>query len=171
MGMDVFGLEPTSEEGKYFRRNVWGWRPLAQLCLALAPQECKPCTHWGSNDGDGLNGKQAKRLALKLQCFLENGTVATYIAERNAWVAALPRETCKICQGTGIRDDALGRRSGDDKRKIDDPAHPRYGQTGWCNGCDGRGDEPAWDSHYSVTEDCVKEFAAFLMASGGFEIW
>ena len=31
MGMDVFGKNPTSEVGKYFRRNVWHWRRLADL--------------------------------------------------------------------------------------------------------------------------------------------
>ena len=28
MGMDVYGREPEKELGKYFRSNVWWWRPL-----------------------------------------------------------------------------------------------------------------------------------------------
>lgn len=28
MGMDVYGKEPTSDEGVYFRATVWGWGPL-----------------------------------------------------------------------------------------------------------------------------------------------
>jgi hypothetical protein len=28
MGMDVYGKAPTVEEGKYFRNNLWWWRPL-----------------------------------------------------------------------------------------------------------------------------------------------
>lgn len=31
MGMDVSGINPTTEAGKYFRANVWSWRPLASL--------------------------------------------------------------------------------------------------------------------------------------------
>jgi hypothetical protein len=29
MGMDVYGKEPKSDKGEYFRNNVWWWRPLA----------------------------------------------------------------------------------------------------------------------------------------------
>jgi hypothetical protein len=36
MGMDVYGRNPTSEAGKYFRANVWSWRPIH----ALIEQEC-----------------------------------------------------------------------------------------------------------------------------------
>lgn len=35
MGMDVLG--PRSQAGRYFYRNNWAWRPLAELTIALAP--------------------------------------------------------------------------------------------------------------------------------------
>ena len=28
MGFDLSGIKPTSEEGHYFRANVWYWRPI-----------------------------------------------------------------------------------------------------------------------------------------------
>ena len=31
MGMDVYGREPLTKEGEYFRANVWSWRPLRDL--------------------------------------------------------------------------------------------------------------------------------------------
>lgn len=35
MGMDVYGREPTSPAGKYFRANVWSWRPIHALITEL----------------------------------------------------------------------------------------------------------------------------------------
>ena len=84
MGMDVYGRKPTAPEGEYFRRNIWSWHPLAELCLELAPEECRPCKFWHTNDGKGLNAKQSLRLAERLQALVSDGTVASYIAQRNA---------------------------------------------------------------------------------------
>ena len=55
MGMDVYGKQPTADEGKYFRNNAWWWRPLADYCVEVAPAITAACTHWQSNDADGLH--------------------------------------------------------------------------------------------------------------------
>ena len=34
MGMDVYGRDPDSPAGKYFRANVWSWRPIHALIIA-----------------------------------------------------------------------------------------------------------------------------------------
>lgn len=175
MGMDVFGTEPTSEEGEYFRRTIWGWHPLAELVCAFAPDIAFRCTHWHTNDGDGLNGEDSRNLAKALRSALDIGHVARYIANRDKALAAIPNQACRICNGTGIRRDKLGRRDGDPDKVIGtdttaSPAHPRFGLTGWCNGCDCRGWNSPFDRNYTVTADDVAEFAAFLAACGGFEI-
>ena len=41
---------------------------------------------------------------------------------------------------------------------------------GWCNGCDGVGTTESWLAGYPFSEENVKEFAEFLMDSGGFQI-
>ena len=33
MGMDLYGINPKTDNGDYFRANVWYWRPLWQ-CVA-----------------------------------------------------------------------------------------------------------------------------------------
>jgi hypothetical protein len=171
MGMDVIGRAPTNETGAYFRRNVWGWRPLAHLACTLCPKETAACEYWQSNDGDGLDGPGARALADALQDQLNQGAVAAYVAIRNAELNALPDEQCNICGGTGVRWD-----TDDQHTKIIPQTtylggkHPRAGQIGWCNGCDGRGFNEAWDLGYSVDENDVREFIAFLRASGGFVI-
>lgn len=156
MGMDVYGQAPTSDAGKYFRNNVWWWRPLADLCQALAPQVCSACEHWQSNDGDGLDADGAAALAAVLEARLADGTVARLLAERNERLANLADVTCCLCDGKGVRSDALAVSNGWDKKP--------------CNACSGKGTERPPETHYVQDEDNVREFAAFLSACGGFEI-
>lgn len=170
MGMDVYGNEPTAPEGEYFQRSVWGWHPLAELCEDLAPDICCACCHWHSNDGDGLDENHAEALARVLAAALDDGRVTAWIADRNTRLAAMPNEICTICDGTGVRTDALGVKTGDPERTINSPGHPRHGHKGWCNGCDGRGWNRPFACHYTVAETDVREFQSFLSACGGFEI-
>ncbi len=171
MGMDVYGRKPTAEVGKYFRNNVWWWRPLAELCQEMAPDVCKACTHWQSNDGDGLDAVGAVALAEVLERRIADGTIAQYVCEYEQHLAALPDEKCTWCNGSGIRSDALGVRDGQTEKVITAPPnHPRLGQKGWCNGCDGRGTVRPFATHYPCSVENVAEFAAFCKASGGFEI-
>lgn len=53
--MDVFGRNPDSREGKYFRANVWSWRPLHQLINELCADllDSETLTGMGFNDGFG----------------------------------------------------------------------------------------------------------------------
>ena len=40
MGMDVSGMNPSSETGEYFRNNVWWWRHLWNYSvLVMTPSE------------------------------------------------------------------------------------------------------------------------------------
>lgn len=165
MGMDVCG-----KSGAYFRRNIWGWRPLAECVRHIAPDTSRKCKHWFSNDGDGLNARQSKALAVILETALGDGTIAAYIAKRNARLATLTDETCITCHGTGVRDDVVGREQGMPQQIIETAGHPRHGETGWCNGCDGRGRTRPLATWYRLTEDDIREFAAFLRESEGFQI-
>ena len=170
MGMDVYGIRPTAPIGDYFRRNVWGWHPLATLVCKLAPTITQHCAHWHSNGGDGLSAKHATRLATALDVALSSGRVAMLVALRQAKLRRLPRQTCTHCNGTGVRTDEIGRRLGYDQRVIEAKDSPRHGTVGWCNGCDSRGTTRPSETHYSVCEADLREFAAFLRESGGFRI-
>jgi hypothetical protein len=149
MGMDVFGNNPTSEAGRYFGRNVWGWRPLAELVTELCPEETAACEQWQSNDGDGLDAAESEKLAMRLCGLLESGAVKAYCTNHAARLAKLPDEACLRCKGTGFR--------------VSNPDIP-------CLQCGGSGKVAAFDRAYSVDEEDVKEFAAFLKACGGFAI-
>src|SRR5882724_1576204 len=78
MGMDVYGKAPKSEQGKYFRRNVWGWHPLADYCQKVAPEICSRCESWHTNDGEGLNEADALLLAMALQAQVNTNACLMY---------------------------------------------------------------------------------------------
>lgn len=178
MGMDVYGKAPTASEGEYFRRNAWGWRSLANLVCEIAPDIAAACKYWQSNDGDGLDAAASALLADALEVALADGSAARWIAAHDARAAAAPNRPCIHCGATGVRSDDIGKRMKQPERVCEATTnlgagpvpHPRAGQQGWCNGCDGRGWQEAWEKSYHVDADDVREFSAFLRASGGFEI-
>jgi hypothetical protein len=151
MGMDVYGLNPSSEHGKYFRSSVWFWRPLAEYCIAVAPAVSGRCASWQTNDGEGLDDTGSRDLAAVLGDELSSGRTAKYVEDRDAELNEKPLETCDICQGTG-------------DRLID-------GTTSTCNGCNGMGDRKSWSTNYGLYEEDVRDFHRFLQDSGGFGIW
>jgi len=172
MGIDIYGISPTSKKGEYFRRGGGSWEPLAILVTRLCPKETAGCQYWLTSDGDGLADLGAGRLADALQAKINQGAVRAYIKIFNAKLKAMPNEPCRLCNGTGIRHDEPG----DPKKKIPTDAewnggkHPRAGEVGWCNGCDGRGFNRPYSEFCSVTTKDVREFIAFLRDSGGFKI-
>lgn len=168
MGMDVYGKNPLNERGEYFRRNVWGWRPLWDYCENLHPELAGKVTYGHTNDGDGLDGPDSLSLAQGLQRDLHDGTARTYVLTRKERLDALPKEQCELCAGTGIRTDAVGYEMDQPNKPVDPEV---YGRTkGWCNGCDGHGERDSLETWYRLEVDDIREFADFLQYCGGFEI-
>ena len=171
MGMDVFGNSPTKPVGEYFRNNVWWWRPLVAYIVERAPQEIvSKCEYWQSKDGDGLNARDAMKLAFWLHEQVATGDANRYEEAYTARLASLPQHRCNYCHGTGVRRDEVGAEHGMLDRAITEEGHPRKGQVGWCNGCEGRGMVEHSDTNYPFSVKNVQEFAAFLEACGGFGI-
>lgn len=171
MGMDVYGIAPTSEKGEYFRNNVWYWRPLWDYVTEIAPDLTEGVNgHY--NDGDGIRDAEgARTLGQTLLISLSNGTAREYIAERNKAMSELPMEECRLCDSTGIRSDEVGVEHGMVDKILDEDKASIFGRTiGWCNGCDGAGQKLPFETHYPLDEDNIREFATFLIDSGGFEI-
>lgn len=175
MGMDVYGNNPSHESGEYFRASVWTWHPIADFIVAACPELAKNCEHWHSNDGAGLNASDAVALADELDRMIEAGIVEGHAQHHQAAMDALPDEICRLCGGTGVRNDEVGRSMGLHTRVIEGqwghkPTHPRYGKTGWCNGCNGTGKHRPFATYYRFMPDMVAEFARFCRYSGGFRI-
>jgi hypothetical protein len=171
MGMDVFGEQPTSKQGEYFRRNVWGWTPLAEFICDKCEEEAQACKEWHVNNGDGLDASGALRLADRLEALIADGSAARYVAERDAVVSALPDEPCPLCKGTGIRPDEVSPKGDQTDSANSKAVHPRNGEKGLCNGCNGRGSSPHFLKGFFLKVEDIREFAEFARASGGFGIW
>ena len=60
MGMDVYGRNPVSPAGEYFRATIWSWRPIysliIELCLDLLDEEI--LRNMAYNDGAGPDDGQ-----------------------------------------------------------------------------------------------------------------
>ena len=158
MGMDISGLKPKTKKGEYFQNNVWYWRLLWNYCEEIAP-DIIPADNLGhSNDGWGLPAKKAKELGERLLELIESGHTESTAKEYQQHKNSIPKETCFLCNGSGCRRDAIGVVNGMDKKE-------------WCNGCDGKGKRAPTITWYSFDIENVREFAEFLIASGGFKIY
>lgn len=171
MGMDVVGKKPKTKTGEYFRNNVWWWHPLWAYCHHIAPEICDGVLGH-SNDGDGLPGDGARKLAQALRREIESGRTKEHEQNHEAARNALPHHTCTHCDGTGIRSDAVGLGMKMPERALANEQVQRLGRTaGWCNGCNGEGLRASWEASYSFSEANVIEFAEFLEHCGGFQIY
>ena len=129
--------------------------------------------NWFMPGGPGVDAAIASRLAIDFHQALQDGRVASYIAIKEAELRQLPIEECETCSGTGVRSDAIGQKYGMTERVIglqtqSSTDHPRYGEVGWCNGCDGEGRRKP--RRYPVVVADVIEFSQFLQVCGGFAV-
>lgn len=171
MGMDVYGKAAKSEVGEYFRRNVWGWRPLWEYVELNHPEAVELVEHGYSNSGDGLGARGSKKLAKLLMEDYTSGRVAQYVEERNRMLSELPFEKCDLCAGTGIRTDEIAKSSKMHLKVLDPDVAIIVGRTkGWCNACNGVGKRENFATSYYLEDVDIKEFAEFLAECGGFEI-
>jgi hypothetical protein len=171
MGMDVYGKKPTDKVGKYFRASVWYWHPLWSFCENKFPELAGKVKHGHSNDGDGLNGEDSILLAELIKTALNNGEAKEYLDEYNKYLSELDRPDCSICEGTGIRTDAIGVESGWPEKELSPEIAILTGRThGSCNACAGEGKRDAWESNYPFDLELLAEFAEFLANCGGFKI-
>lgn len=142
-----------SNPGVYFRRSVWGWRPLwecvNQFTDALTDEDFK---HGCFNDGHMIPKDVAVQVAADLTEALEGGKVATYLKERTERIDGIPDRTCERCKGSG-------------RESPQSLVRPEP-----CRSCNGSGKQQSWESMYGMEEQCVEEFRTFCAESGGFEI-
>lgn len=166
MGIDIYG----KVNGSYLGHSWWSWRPLWRYVLQVAPWVGEMVVYGQSNDGDGLDGEHSSRLARELRVEISTGRCCEFVMFRDKALDAMPDEPCQWCKATGVRTDEVGVANGMPERFIGATKHPRNGQRGWCNGCDGVGSVRPSMSHYRFTVGDVVEFCEFLEKCGGFEI-
>ena len=151
MGMGVYGKAATTEAGKYFCRNVWGWHPLWDACLYFGSKvKGIEDIRGHTNDGDGLDAEKSKQLAAFLCNAFDTGDAKIYCDVRDYLLAKRPDERCILCGGTGHRNDVV--------------------LIGKCISCKGKGLVRPFETNYYLEAIDFNQFAVFLESSGGFEI-
>ncbi len=71
MGMDVYGNEPASSKGEYFRASIWGWPTITTVMEACGYDVP---LGWYHNDGEGLGCQEdCDHLAYMMEGYLSEG--------------------------------------------------------------------------------------------------
>lgn len=172
MGMDVFGQKPVNDTGKYFRNNIWYWRPLWSYVIDNYSHLLDDdCVEGFTNSGYGLDDDTAIQLGLSILADIANGKIKQYEIDYEEAKQHRPMEPCSYCGCTGIRTDDVGIRLGYPTRELPPDLAIELGRThGTCNGCSGRGYQESFEDSYYFETKNMEEFAHFALCSGGFKI-
>ena len=150
--------------GIYFRANVWWWRPIALFLTEtmhfLSEEDIKGL---GYNDSHIIDADKAKRIGQRIRDMHEIGAIDAWVRDKKIAIVMIPKETCTLCEGTGVRTD----------KPMFGELEP-YTQDGVegvkCNGCEGIGKREPWESNYPYDTNIILEFGVFAEESGGFQI-
>ena len=147
MGMDVYGINPRSKQGEYFRANCWSWRPIMVALDVSGAAEHLDERNWNlmhENSGGGARDRtvcllMAQDLDKWIQKINQSGD------ERYS-----PRELDNICRITVEPSERGG--------------YPFVPEEDW--------DTVPTQSAYQAEWDHLEEFVTFLRNCGdGFEVW
>lgn len=187
MGMDVYGLKPTTERGEYFRNNVWFWHPLWDYCIHLWPELQFKVPEGHYNSGDGLNAADSRKLGFMLENAIKSGSAQIYVDEYYKYISQLEQEPC-YCTVTGahklkIFTDESTTQNLDAVAQLNSIINQIFGGSDFltskvsdqdpnpdCKICFGSGktDNPA--SSYQINLKNIQSFSFFLLECGGFRI-
>jgi len=167
MGADVVG---RNHKGHYFSRNWWAWRPLWDYCYEIAPDIISEEIWAGGheNAGTGLRAVDARALAARLRGEIISGGAAAAVVEHAQRMAAMPDETCTVCNGTG--EHPGGTKVSEASPEVRE-AFERAVAKGYATICNGSGRVRPGEAWYKLTESNIADFAAFLEQCGGFRVW
>lgn len=169
----AYGERPRKCVGKSFTRSLEPWSALWQYCEARH-LDIVESIDVDADDGGALVVplRDARALAVRLATDVKDRTAHEYVIARDLIVQAMPQDTCRNCEGTGIRVDDVGSELLMDTLELPLEQSLRLGRTsGWCNGCNGEGIVNAWEKRCELKVRDIAEFAKFLAASGGCRIY
>jgi len=152
--------------GSYFRRNVWGWRPLWQFACVIAEGilDDQDEHSGGFNEGHEIDAEKAVAVADMLVGAIEDGRLDEYLETERKELSEIPLRPCPRCTGSGWEPDS----SIEDSKKF--PGNPYPEGEDECVTCNGQGHMPAMATYYRFGVEDVQAFEIFCRESGGFEI-
>jgi len=143
-----------------YQNPIWLWRPLWEyLCLKCDDILSKKDIQAGRDNSEySINKTTAKKISSRLNKLHKEGDIKEHEEIYTLYLESLPDEECQICEGTGIRNDELGK-----QQRAKDPSYT-------CNGCKGKGSKDNFFKLYPFHVDNVLAFGEFCAQSGGFQI-
>lgn len=151
--------------GRYFRNNVWFWRPLWNFVCASCDDFLtdKDMSGGDTNDGYQISATKAKRIAARLRKALKDG-VCTKIEEEY-------KERADAAREHNVKIEAkLEQITTDCREKHGDNLVPRDFPEPYKSQWDKAYSEKRWDDSYPFSVENIERFARFCEKSGGFEI-
>jgi len=75
MGMDVYGIKPSAEKGRYFRNTVWYWSPLWKYVCEVCPDilSARDMIRGEYNANHKIPAKKATAVGKRLEQMIRTG--------------------------------------------------------------------------------------------------
>jgi len=166
MGFDLYSLgNHKTENGEYFRNNVWWWRRLADfVCTHTGVVEEKDKPEWQSNGGHEVSEEQAMQIAKQLKALIKDGTVSKAIKEVEQEMAKAEENNKFVDRCHEMLRDKVEKETG--KENLAPADYPKDDHDTW----DWIQSKYSYGSSYPFTMENVERFIEFCEQSNGFRI-
>ena len=166
MGFDLYSLgNHKTENGEYFRNNVWWWRRLADfVCEHTGVVEEKDKPEWQSNGGHEVSEEEAKQIATQLKALIKDGTVSKAIKEVEQEMEKAERNNKFVDRCHDMLRNKVEKETG--KSNLAPVDYPKDDHDTW----DWIQSKYSYGSSYPFTMENVERFIEFCEQSNGFRI-
>lgn len=154
-----------SNPGRYFRNNVWWWRPLwSFVCHYCADFLSVADAEAGSfNDGRKISKTKAVKIGKRISKLLADGTIDKEEREYELAKAKADVINKEVQEKLDELKETVKEKTGKDLTPAN---YPEPYKSEW----DDIYGNKSWDSDYPFNKDNLENFAKFCLQSGGFEI-
>jgi len=166
MGFDLYSLgNHKTEDGEYFRNNVWWWRRLADfVCTHTGVVEEKDKPEWQLNGGHEVSEEQAMQIAKQLKALIKDGTVSKAIKEVEDEMAKAEENNKFVERCHEMLREKVEKETG--KENLAPADYPKEDHDTW----DWIQSKYSYGSSYPFTMENVERFIEFCEQSNGFRI-
>jgi gas vesicle protein len=167
MGFDLYSLgNYKTEDGKYFRNNVWWWRPLANfICEETNLIDDDDKRQWQQNSGHKVDSVLAKQIATQLKALIKNGKVSEAIKQNEEDIKEAEENNKFVQRCHDMLAEKVKRETKKDNLAPADYPKDDHDTWEWIQG------KYSYGSSYPFNMENVEEFIKFCEECGdGFEI-
>jgi len=157
--------DKLNNPGRYFRANVWWWRPLWSFVIGACSNILtdKDIEYGSCNDGHKISKTKSIRIAVRLKKLDKMGIIKIYEDDIKPGIKKAEEHNKKLEIKMAVLREEVRMNVGDN---VPPGKYPEPFKTKWRNLCS----KKDWTSEYPFSADFVMEFAKFCEQSGGFKI-